>query len=74
MAHETACHAHTHSHTHIGSNTSKYKHVQVHKHTLVFLLHTQKHIRQRAALRTAAQLGSSSEEAALQWRSSQTPD
>lgn len=66
MAHSTACHTH-------GLYNSKFKNMQVHTHNLSFL-HTQKHIRQGAALRTAAQLGSSTEEAALQWRSSQTPD
>ena len=52
---------------------SKFKHEQVHARNLS-LSHMQKHIGQGTALRTAAQLGSSTEEAALQQRSRQTPD
>lgn len=68
MTHPTACHAQTQQ-----LILAKYKHMQVHAHSLS-LSHTQKHIHQGAVARTAAQLGSSTEEAALQWRSSQTPD
>lgn len=68
MAHPTACHAYSPR-----LKLTKYKHMQVHTHSLS-LSHTQKHIHQGAVAKTAAQLGSSTEEAAPQWRSSQTPD
>ncbi len=61
------------SHAHASWYTRKYKHMQVDARSLS-LSHAQKHIRQGAAPRTAAQLGSRTVEAALQWRSSQTPD